>query len=87
MMSLKKALENNYNDIYRQKIYELSQYEAFEVQTVDTFFRQFVNDLLEVKNPQAGDIFGALPDHFLEVPVNGGGHNEPIEKNVFIDPI
>lgn len=85
--SLKKVLDEEYDDVYRRKIYELSQYEAFEVQTVDSFFRQFVKDLLEIGNPQAGDIFGALPDHFLEEPVNGGGNNKPIKKNVFIDPI
>lgn len=87
MASLKKALDEEYSDVYRQKIYELSQCEGFGRQTVDSFFRQTVKNLLEIKNPQVGDVFASLPDHFLAEPINGGGHNDRKETNVFIDPI
>lgn len=87
MVSLKSALDEEYSDVYRRKIFELSRCEAYEVQTVDSFFRQFVKELLKVKYPQVGDVFGLLPGHFLEEPINGGSHNDSKEKNVFIDPI
>lgn len=87
MTSLKKELDEEYNNIYRQKIYELSRCDNFERQTVDSFFRQIVKDLLEIKNGQEGDVFASLPDYFLEEPISGGGSNERKETNVFIDRI
>ena len=46
-----------------------------------------LRELLEIKNPQVGDVFSYLPDCFLDETINGGGHNDRKEKNVFIDPI
>lgn len=86
MISLKKALDEDYSDIYRRKIYELSQCNTFEKQTVDPFFRQVVKDLLAIMNTQSGKGFDSLPDHFLEEPINVGCHNDRKETNVFIEP-
>ena len=87
MVSLKKALDEEYCDIYRPKVYELSRCDHFERETVDSAFRQLVKDLLEIKNPQLSDVFESLPEHFLEEPINGAGHIYRKEANVFIDPI
>ena len=87
MSSLKKILDEEYSDIYRQKLYELSCCENYERKTVDSFFRQIIKDILEINNARLRKVFVALPDYFLKEPINGETHNESKEKNVFIDPI
>lgn len=87
IVSLKKALDEEYSDFYRPKVYELSRCDNFERQTVDLFFRQILKGLLEIKNPQLGDVFASLPELFLEEPISGASNNDRKEKNVFIDPI
>ena len=86
MVSLKKALDKEYCDIYCPKVYELSRCDHFERETVDSAFRQLVKDLLEIKNPQLSDVFESLPEHFFEEPINGARHIDRKEANVFIDP-
>lgn len=87
MVSLKKVLDEEYCDIYPPKVYELSRCEHYERETVDLAFRRLVKNLLEIINPQLSNFFASLPEHFLEEPINGDGHNDRIEENVFIDPI
>ena len=87
MSSLKKILDEEYSDIYRQKLYELSCCENYERKTVDSFFRQIIKDILEINNARLRKVFAALPDYFLEEPINGENLNGSKEKNVFIDPI
>lgn len=87
IVSLKKALDEEYSDFYRPKVYELSRCDNFERQTVDLFFRQILKGLLEIKNPQLGDDFASLPELFLEEPISVASYNDRKEKNVFIDPI
>lgn len=86
MKSLKKTLDEEYSDIYRRKIYELSLCNDFERYTIDSFFRKLVQDLLNVKNPQAGEFFESLPEYFLEE-TNNDDHKKGTKENVFIDPI
>lgn len=57
------------------------------MQTVDSFFRQIVKTVLEINSPQLVEAFEALPDYFLEEPINGETQNGPKEKNDFIDPM
>lgn len=85
--SLKKVLDEEYYDIYRRRIYELSSCEKFERQAVDSIFRQIVKDFLEINNAQLGDTFSLLPSHFLDESIVSEKRNELNEKNVFIDPI
>ena len=50
IVSLKKALDEEYSDFYRSKVYELSRCDNFERQTVDLFFRlEILKGLLEIK--------------------------------------
>lgn len=86
VVTLKKKLDDEYWDIYRQWIYELSGLRDIERKTIDCIMRQKINELLKISNPQAGDVFDCLPAYFLDetVVVNQLGKTE---KNIFIDPI
>ena len=84
--TIKRSLDDEYRDIYRQRFYELSRLQGIERETIDCLIRQKINELLRIKNPQADDIFDCLPEYFLNrtAVVN---HMEKFQKNVFIDPI
>lgn len=86
LSTIKKKLDDEYWDTYRQWIYELSRLQSIERVTVNCLMRQKINELLKIKNPQADDIFDHLPAHFLDkaTVVN---QDEKTEKNIFIDPI
>lgn len=84
--TIKRSLDEEYRDIYRQWLYELSRSQDIERETIDCLMRQKINELLRIKNPQADDIFDCLPEYFLNrtAVVN---QTEKSEKNIFIDPI
>lgn len=84
--TIKKLLDDEYKDIYRQWIYELSRVQNIERETIDCLMRQKINELLKIENPQAGDIFDHLPKYFLNEAVVVD-QIETSEKNIFIDPI
>lgn len=86
LSTIKKKLDDEYWDTYRQWIYELSRLQDIEIETIDCLMRQKINELLKIKNPQADDIFDHLPAYFLDkaTVVN---QDEKTEKNIFIDPI
>lgn len=84
--TIKKLLDDEYKDIYRQWIYELSRVQNIERETIDSLMRQKINELLKIENPQAGDIFDHLPKYFLNEAVVVD-QIETSEKNIFIDPI
>lgn len=84
--TIKRSLDDEYRDIYRQWLYELPRLQDIEGKTIDCLIRQKINELLRIKNPQADDIFGYLPEYFLNktAVVNP---TKKFEKNIFIDPI
>ena len=84
--SIKKKLDDEYRDMYRQWIYELSRLHNNERDTIDCLMRQKINELFRVCNPQADDVFERLPEYFLDTAavVN---QNENYEENILIDPI
>lgn len=84
--SIKKVLDDEWRDIYRQWIYELSRLQSIDRENIDYITHQKINELIKTKNPEADDIFNCLPEHFLDkdIIVNRA---EKIDKNVFIDPI
>lgn len=84
--TIKKLLDDEYQDIYRQWIYELSRLQNIERKTIDFLLRQKINEFLKIKSFQADDIFDCLPEYFLDkdVVVN---QTEKNEKNIFIDSI
>ena len=84
--TIKRLLDNEYRDIYRQWIYEMSRLQNAERGTVDCLVRQKINELLKVNNPHTTDIFDCLPEYFLDE-VAVVGQAEKSEKNTFIDPI
>ena len=84
--TIKRSLDDEYREIYRQWIYEMSRMQNIERETIDCLMRQKTNELLKVKNPHADDIFDCLPEYFLDK-VAVVGQTEKSEKNIFIDPI
>ena len=84
--TIKKSLDEEYRDIYRQWIYELSRLQTVDRQTINCLMRQKINELLTYVNPQVNDIFNRLPEYFLDETVIAN-QMDKIEKNVFIDPI
>lgn len=84
--TIKRSLDNEYREIYRQWIYEMSRMQNIERETIDCLLRQKINELLKIKNFNADDIFDCLPEYFLDK-VAVVSQTEKSEKNVLIDPI
>ncbi len=81
--TIKRLLDDEYREIYRQWIYEMSRMQNIERDTIDCLMRQKINELMKVKNLHADDIFDCLPEYFLDkVAVVKNS-----KKNIFIDPI
>lgn len=80
--TIRRVLDDEYREIYRQWIYEMSRIQNVGREAIDWLIRKKINELMKVKNPQADDIFDCLPEYFLDK-VAFVGHTE----NVFIDPI
>lgn len=84
--TIKRSLDDEYREIYRQWIYEMSRMQNIERETIDCLLRQKINELLKIKNFNADDIFDYLPEYFLDK-VAVVIQTEKSEKNVLIDPI
>ena len=84
--TIKKKLDDEYWDTYRQWIYELSSLQNIERDTIDCLMREKINELFKIKDPQSDNIFDHLPAYFLDKAaiIN---QDEKTEKNIFIDPI
>lgn len=84
--TIKRSLDDEYREIYRQWIYEMSRMQNIKRENIDCLMRQKINVLLKIKNPHADDIFDSLPEYFLDKVVVVS-QTEKTEKNIFIDPI
>ena len=84
--TIKRSLDDEYREIYRQWIYEISRMQNIEREAIDCLMRQKINELLKIKNFNADDIFDCLPEYFLDK-VAVVSQTEKSEKNVLIDPI
>ena len=84
--TIKRTLDNEYREIYRQWIYEMSKMQNIERETLDCLIRQKINEILKIKNPRAEDIFDCVPKYFFDT-VAVVDSAEKSEKNIFIDPI
>ena len=86
VVTIKKLLDNEFRDIYRQWIYEMANIKNVDRENIDHIMKQKINELLNVMNINTNDIFDCLPKYFLEddVVIYPSGKDE---KNVFIDPI
>ena len=84
--TIKRSLDDEYREIYRQWIYEMSRMQNIEGEAIDCLMRQKINELLIIKNFNADDIFDCLPEYFLDK-VAVVSQTEKSKKNVLIDPI
>ena len=84
--TIKRELDDEYREIYRQWIYEMSRLQNIERKTIDCLMREKINELLKRKKFPADDIFDCMPEYFLDS-VAVVSKTEKSEKNIFIDPI
>lgn len=61
-VSLKKKLDNEFFDTYRNALVKLSKVEEFSRENVDGIFRELLQNLCDTS---IDDIFAAIPVHFL----------------------
>lgn len=84
--TIKKFLDEEYHDMYRQWYLELSMLQNLERKTIDCFIRQKINELFTTMNFQTVDIFDCLPKDFLvedeDIDIS---KTENFERNFFID--
>ncbi len=62
--SIKKKLDNEYFDIYHEKVIELVGLAKYTLTEVDKLIRQMINKILE--NDKTIDVFPLLPQYFKE---------------------
>ena len=86
VITIKKFLNDEYQNMYRQWYLELSMLQDIERETIDCFMRQKINGLYKTMNSQASDIFDCLPKHFLDEDTTIS-KTDNFGRNIFIDPI
>lgn len=86
VVSIKRMLESEYRETYRQWIYEMSTIQNVNREILDHFLRKKINELIKVMVPYSGDIFESLPRHFLDTDAVVS-RAEKSENNILIDPI
>mgnify|MGYP001025180968 FL=1 len=86
VITIKKFLNDEYQNMYRQWYLELLMLQDIERETIDCFMRQKINGLYKTMNSQASDIFDCLPKHFLDEDTTIS-KTDNVGRNIFIDPI
>lgn len=86
VVTIKKFLDSEYKDQYRQWISELSKVRPIDRKTIDCLMRQRINELFKINSFESDDIFKKLPNYFLDGDAIAD-QDKKIEKNVFIDSI
>ncbi|MCC2220559.1 UvrD-helicase domain-containing protein [Anthropogastromicrobium aceti] len=86
VVTIKKFLDSEYKDEYRQWISELSKVRPIDRKTIDCLMRQRINELFKMNGLESDDVFKKLPNYFLDGDVIVD-QDKKIEKNVFIDPL
>lgn len=86
LVTMKKTLDENYREQYRQWILEMSRIHAINRHSIDQMMRQKINELLRIDDPSRTNIFSDLPGFFLEES-SAGKPADTSEKNVFIDHV
>lgn len=82
--TIKKSIEENYRDLYRQWMYEMPRW-SIDRQLIDRELRQKINEVIRLENSDIVDIFVNLPEFFLDE--SDVAQTIMPEKNVLIDPI
>lgn len=86
MSTIRTAINEKYNDIYRTCIIELSQLTRYDRASVDDFLRDMYNSIFVGETQNPGDIFNFIPVHFMEEPKEITRENSNNE-NTLIDPL
>lgn len=86
MSTIRTAINEKYNDIYRTCIIELSQLTCCDRASVNDSLRNMINGVFAGETQNPGDIFSSVPAHFMEEPKETAQDNINNE-NIFIDPI
>lgn len=86
VVTIKKILDENYRETYRQWILEMSSLQSIDRKSIDHILREKINGLVKIIKTDLIDIFTNLPSYFLE---ESNNENQPdvVEKNILIDPI
>lgn len=84
-VTMKKVLEEEYRETYRQWIYEMSRLQNFDRHSVDQMVRQKINEFIENNDPSLIDSFEKLPTYFLDDSA-AIGYTNMSEKNVLVEP-
>ena len=84
-VTMKKVLEEEYRETYRQWIYEMSRLQNFDRYSVDQMVRQKINEFIENNDPSQIDSFEKLPTYFLD-DSTAIGYTNMSEKNVLVEP-
>lgn len=84
-VTLKKALDENHFDEYRENLIAMAELREYTRTTVSNAFRNLIEALF-TQFPLAGqDVMSKLPSHFMEEPL--ADFLEEKERNVYVDPI
>lgn len=86
IVTIRKWFDEEYKDMYRQWIYELSRVQNFEREAIDNLIRQGINEILKKISPQSNDIFKRMPEFFIDKNVQRNLTEKP-PQNVFIDSV
>lgn len=85
LTTLKNELYENYDRVYRQKIYELTLLPNYGMKSIDSFVRQLVVAIIDKSKIKEEEIFSNLPEHFInEITVSEQQH-KTTENNVYTD--
>ena len=82
--TIKKVLDNDCDEIYRDRIYALSQLKDFERVSINYYLRCLIKEIVEIMEPGTEDIFLNLPDHFINPPFTD--KKQMADNNIFVDP-
>lgn len=85
LTTLKNELYDNYDKVYRQKIYELTLLPNYDRKSIDSVVRQLVVALVDNSKITEEDIFSHLPKHFLNKITITEQQRKTPEDNVYTD--
>lgn len=85
LTTLKKALDDNYFDVYRNNLIAMAELNEYTREIVSGTFVKLLDTLLSKYSLSGQDILNKLPAHFMEELVSDSV--QETERNIFVDPI
>ena len=83
--SLKKTLDENHFDVYRDHLMRMVELSEYTRETVSDVFRNLLEVLFAQSSFSGQDVMNRLPSHFMEEADNDPA--QEAERNVFVDPL